>query len=203
MESDSESDEEGHGNQDHPAVDDREEEDDDEGATLGTIQQQLQTLVQATTQMVGAINQLATVQQAGQVAGAVGNAGAAHANVAVAPTNPTFHRSPLAAVMEQSGYLDYSSKSIKKFYEQATRPLLGRDEKFDVEPEKFQAFMEKLEGRAKDLGCLTPGRIGMVPEDATSPLIGLVNIFADYGARTLEQVAAFERTYLAQQNRNS
>ena len=31
VKSDSESDEEGHGNQDHPAVDDREEEDDDEG----------------------------------------------------------------------------------------------------------------------------------------------------------------------------
>ena len=96
--------------------------------------------------MVGAINQLATVQQAGQVAGAVGNAGAGNATVAAAPTNPTFHRSLLAAVMEQSGYLDYSSKSIKKFYEQAPRPLLGRDKKFDVEPEKFQAFMEKLEG---------------------------------------------------------
>ena len=42
----------------------------------------------------------------------------------------------------------------------------------------------------------------MVPEDTTSPVIGLVNIFADYGARTLEQVAAFEQTYLAQQNQN-
>ena len=32
--------------------------------------------------------------------------------------------------------------------------------------------MEKLEGRAKDLGCLSPGQIGMVPEDATLSLIG-------------------------------
>ena len=116
MESDSESDDAGHGNQDQPAVDDREDdEEEDDPATLDSIQQQLQTLVQATTSMVGAINQLATIQQAGQAAGAAGaagNVGAANANVAAAPTNPTFHRSLLAAVMEQSGYLDYSSNSF-------------------------------------------------------------------------------------------
>ena len=135
--SDTDSDEEGHGNQDHPAVDDREDDDDDDDdddngdptTMLGTIQQQLQTLVQATTSMVGAINQLATVQQAGQGARAAGNAGAANATVEAAPTYPTFHRSLLATVMKQSGYLDYSSKSIKKFYKQATRSLLGRDKK--------------------------------------------------------------------------
>ena len=126
--------------------------------------------------MVGAINQLSAVQQVGQDAGAVKNAGASNANAGAGPTNPTFHRRPLAAIMEQSGYLDYSSKSMKKFYKQATRSLLGRDEKFNVEPEKFQAFMKKLEGRAKDLGCLTPGWIGMVPKNATTSFIGMVNI---------------------------
>ena len=133
VESDSESDDDaGHGNQDQPAVDDREDDDDEEddpATTLGSIQQQLQTLIQATTTMAGAINQLANAQQTGQAAGTTGNAGTEAATVAASPANPTFHRSPLAAVMEQSGYLDYSSKSIKKFYKQATRSLLGRDKK--------------------------------------------------------------------------
>ena len=78
---------------------------------LGTIQQQLQALTQATTSMAGAINQLATIQQAGQAAGAAGNAGAANATVAAAPANQKFHRSLMATILEQSSYLDYSSKS--------------------------------------------------------------------------------------------
>ena len=43
----------------------------------------------------------------------------------------------------------------------------------------------------------------MVPEDHNLPNIGMSNIFEDCGSRTLEQVAGFKKTYLAQQNRNA
>jgi hypothetical protein len=112
-----------------------------------------------------------------------------------------FHRAPLAAV--PAGVIDYSTKEGKKHHEMATKPLFPKDEKFDVEPAKFQTFMHMLASRAKDLGFIQQGRIGMVPQDLIQPNAPLSNIFEDYGTRSLEQVRAHEETYIAVQNRNA
>ena len=61
-----------------------------------------------------------------QVAGTKGNAGAAAATVAASSANLKCQGSLMAAVMEQSSYLDYSYRTIKKFHKQATRSLLRR-----------------------------------------------------------------------------
>ena len=108
-------------------------------------------LVQATTSMAGPISQLANAQQMGQ------GAGATNATIAAAPTNRAFHRSPLAAVMEQSNCL-HTLISPSQSSQVATRFLLVMDEKFDIELEKFQVVVEKLEGWARDLDCCTQDR---------------------------------------------
>jgi hypothetical protein len=113
--------------------------------------------------------------------------------------NPQFLLSPLET--SAAGVIDYSTKDGKKLHERATKPLFGKDDLFDVEPSRFDAFMHKLATRAKDLGWTTANRIGQVPADAAQPNANTVNIFEDYGTRTLEQVQAFERTYLATQTR--
>ena len=48
-----------------------------------------------------------------------------------------FLRTPLRAGIGQQ--LDFSTKQGRKYYEQATRSLFSTDEKFDVEPSRFQA----------------------------------------------------------------
>lgn len=181
---------------------DRDEEEESEEEAEGEQLQQgpqqpaqqdvLNALAQAATQMAQVMAQMQQVQQQA----------AAQAPPAPIPQG-LFHRSPLSAVPSAGGYLDYTSKTTRKFYEQATKPLFGSSEKFEVEPEKFQTFMERLTGRCKDMGCLAVDRIGMVPENATVPNSPRANIFTDYGSRTLEQVTQYETTYLANQDRNS
>ena len=115
--------------------------------------------------------------------------------------NPTFHQTPFNAM--GNGVIDYSTKEGKKFHERATAPILPKDEKFDVEPNKFPIFMHRLAVRAKDLGMTTAGTIGMVPADAAQAAADLANIFEDYGSRTYEQVLGYEQTYRALQERQA
>ena len=53
-----------------------------------------------------------------------------------------FSRSPLQA--HQGNILDYTSRDIRKYYELATKPLFPDAEKFQVEPDKFQTFINLL-----------------------------------------------------------
>ena len=55
---------------------------------------------------------------------------------------PAFYRSPLTAV--PAGIYNYTSKDGKKHYEQATVPLFRKEDKHNVELDKFKTFMEKL-----------------------------------------------------------
>ena len=53
-----------------------------------------------------------------------------------------FSCSPLQAY--QGNILDYTSRDICKYYELATKPLFPDTEKFQVEPDKFQTFINLL-----------------------------------------------------------
>ena len=109
-----------------------------------------------------------------------------------------FTTSPLSTC---TGVIDYSTKEAAEFYKNATRSLLPKEEKFQLEPLNLNTFLARLRDRAKDLNMMANGAIGQVPEDATVQGSPTVNLFVNYGSRTLEQITAHERTYLNQQGR--
>ena len=125
--------------------------------------QQIEALVAAANVMATAVtNQTQVIQQLGQ---ALQNTQQPQQQQPQQQQPPlAFHKSPLTAV--PAGIYDYTSKDGKKHYEQAMAPLFGKKDKYIVEPDKFKTFMEKLKGRAKDIGLINPNWIGMVPEDA-------------------------------------
>ena len=113
------------------------------------------------------------------------------------PAQVAFHRSPLGTALPNQ-LIDYSTKEGKKFHSLATRPLFPKDEYFDVEPDKFPTFMTLLMGRCKDLGFTATGGMCMVPPDAANPQDGdPINTVEDFGRASMEQIRAWETTFLA------
>ena len=113
-----------------------------------------------------------------------------------------FSRSPLQA--HQGTILDYTSRDIRKYYELATKPLFPDAEKFQVEPEKFQTFINLLFQRLMDLGMFRINGNCMIPLDPLNPGIGTpINMVSDYGRVTLEQVTAWVQTFIQGNTRNS
>ena len=113
-----------------------------------------------------------------------------------------FSRSPLQA--HQGTILDYTSRDIRKYYELATKPLFPDAEKFQVEPEKFQTFINLLFQRLMDLGMFRINGNCMIPLNPLNPGIGTpINMVSDYGRVTLEQVTAWVQTFIQGNNRNS
>ena len=103
---------------------------------------------------------------------------------AVQPAPPAvgpFIRTPLRANI--ANVLDYSSnKEHRKAYKAMTEPLFPQDQKFDVEPNQFQTFMNLLNVRARDIGLMEPGQIALIPQNPIAPLIGpYVNVIEEYG----------------------
>ena len=91
-----------------------------------------------------------------------------------------FSRSPLQA--HQGNVLDYTSRDIRKYYELATKPLFPDAEKFQVEPDKFQTFINLLFQRLMDLGMFGNNRNCMIPLDPLNPGIGNpITMVSDYG----------------------
>ena len=108
-----------------------------------------------------------------------------------------FNRSPLGATTPGEP-INYSTKEGKKFHSLATKSLFPKDEYFDVEPSKFRTFMTFLSGRTKDLGFTSAGGICMVPPNAGTPNIGeRINTVEDFGRASMEQIKAWEITFLA------
>ena len=119
-----------------------------------------------------------------------------------APAAGPFLRTPLGVGV--ATVLDYGSKDKQKLYKEATKSLFDTGSKFDVEPSNFQTFINLLHVRARDLGMLEPGRNMMVPPDPANPNVGVpINSIEDYGRTTMEQITAWESTFIAGNNRNS
>ena len=112
-----------------------------------------------------------------------------------------FLRTPLRAGIGQQ--LDFSTKQGRKYYEQATRSLFSTDEKFDVEPSRFQLFINLLNTRARDLGMLEDGSNAKVPLDLAAPGANQVDLINDYGRVTLAHVTAWEQSFIAGNSRKS
>ena len=113
-----------------------------------------------------------------------------------------FSRSPLQA--HQANVLDYTSRDIRKYYELATTPLFPDAEKFQVEPYKFQTFINLLFQQVMDLGMFGNNGNCMIPFDPLNPGNGVpINMVSNYGRVTLEQVTAWVLTFIHGNNRNS
>ena len=120
----------------------------------------------------------------------------------VAPAAGPFLRTPLGVGV--ANVIDYGSKEKQKLYKEATKSLFDTGSKFDVEPSNFQTFINLLHVRARDLGMLEPGSNMMVPPDPSNPAVGVpINSILDYGRTTMEQITAWEETFIAGNNRNS
>ena len=114
----------------------------------------------------------------------------------------TFSHSPLQA--RQGNVLDYTSRDIRKYYELATKPLFPDAEKFQVEPDKFQTFINLLFQQLMDLGMFGNNGNCMIPYDPLNLGNGVpINMVSDYGRVTLEQVTAWVLTFIHGNNRNS
>ena len=130
-------------------LEEEEEEDDERGEeeaapAVGPIGPELQAILTALG--MAADRMVTALEQAAQVAGAVIGGGAPPPPTAGA--NP-FIRTPLQANTGQ--VLDLYAKEGRKYFKSATRSLFPSDEKFDVEPNNFQLFIQLLANRYKDL----------------------------------------------------
>ena len=145
----------------------------------------------------------ALVQALNNASTAIQNAIAQAAAGPGAPVAGPFLRTPLRSGIANT--LDFGTKEGRKYYEQATRSLFSTDEKFDVEPGRFQLFVNLLHTRARDLGMLENGANCMVsipaPPGGVAP--PAVNMITDYGRLTLEQIKAYETTFIGLNTRNS
>ena len=114
----------------------------------------------------------------------------------------TFSHSPLQA--HQGNVLDYTSRDIHKYYELATKPLFPDMEKFHVEPDKFQTFINLLFQWLMVLGMFGSNTNCVIPLDLLNPGNGVpINMVSDYGHVTLEQLTAWVMTFIQGSNRNS
>lgn len=184
------------------------------GATLVAINATLNMMQNAIQGMNAAVEANAEIGQAAQAAAqaatqigqAVAQAvqAATAALPALAPAeapDQEFLRTPLAK--HSDGVIRFDSKAGSKYYEQATQSLFSTNERFDVEPNRFQMFINLLHNRAKDLGMLKAGANAMVPVDVDNPAGEAIDSIAAYGSTTLAQVTAWETTFINTESRNS
>ena len=160
-----------------------------------------QLLAVATAMATAAANQATALTDLGAAITQMNqNQGGGGGGVQPPPQGAAFTRSPLSFGNDP---IDYNTKAGAKYHERATKPLMPKGSPFGVEPNALGTFMNRLADRAKDMGWLRAGRIGMVPQDTAIQNSPTVNIFENYGSRTLEQITAYERTIVATETRNS
>lgn len=184
-----------------PPSDDEEDDNQPQGA-LDAINQNLH-VIQAV--MVNMAQAVAAATAMGQAATQAANAAMAAAqqpqpNQPIPPVvNPVvpFIRSPLAS--QVGTVMDLNSKEGRKQYKDATVSLFPATEKFDIEPNKFQTFIDLLHLRTKTLGMLVQGANAMVPTAVGPP----IDSIADYGRTTMAEVVAWETTFINTPTRNS
>ena len=104
-----------------------------------------------------------------------------------------FFLSPAQSI---TGIIDYSTTEGRKYYERSISKL--RDELFDCEDD-LHLFIDALKERAEEMGWSIPG-VGItdIPLEPLNPDTQYVNILERHGELTLDQVCAFEATYISQ-----
>ena len=111
---------------------------------------------------------------------------------------PPFYLNPAGAMV---GILDFTQVESRKYYHKATKRL-DSEELFDCSPENMHHFLKLLEYRAQENGWDDYVRgILWIPEDSTDPASELRYLPNEYGRVTLQQITAFEQSYLGTQQR--
>ena len=117
-------------------------------------------------------------------------------NATAPPPAEPFLRTPLQVKVNDT--IDFNSKEGRWYHEMATKSLFPDGEKFDVEPAKFQTFMNLLFTRLRDLGMFQLNKNCMIP------IAGIqINMVTDYGHVTLADVTAHVATFITTNTRNS
>ncbi len=100
-----------------------------------------------------------------------------------------------------SGQLDFSTTEGRKLYSYATASIYGSSEDhFDCSASGLHSFLKELGRRARQYGwdisvCEVPKAINDQGGES------LVNLITNHGELTLEQIQAFEKTYIFGQSR--
>ena len=111
-----------------------------------------------------------------------------------------FYLNPSSAMV---GTLDFSRSDARKFYTKATNRL-DSEELFDCTPSNMYHFLKLLNHRANEYGWDDEiGGVLWIPEDTDDQNCDLHYLPTEYGQVTLEQIGAFERSYLGRQQRSA
>ena len=112
----------------------------------------------------------------------------------------TFHLNPAGAMV---GILDFTKSRSRKFYQTATKKL-DPDELFDCTPGNMYHFLKLLDHRAKEFGWGDEiSGVLWIPEDINDQNSDLRYLPTEYGRVTLEQITAFEKSYLGTERREA
>ena len=105
-----------------------------------------------------------------------------------------FALSPTLAV---AGIIDYTSREGRNIFTYATTKL--DEELYDCKPEGLYQFLQAIKGRAHEYGWDDDiGGILHIPEDVLDIASPTNNLLESYGMISMEQIRAFEETYIDQ-----
>ena len=117
-------------------------------------------------------------------------------NATAAPPAGPFLHTPLQVNMDNP--IDFASKEGHRYHEMVTKSLFPDGEKFDVEPSKFQIFMNFLFTHLHDLGMFLVNKNCMIPSAGIQ-----INMVTDYGQITLADITSHVVTFITTHSRNS
>ena len=113
----------------------------------------------------------------------------------------TFHLNPAASFR---GTLDYTDSASKKMYKSATSSLFDATEKYNCEPGEMLNFLRELNTRAIEYGWDDEiSGVLWIPEDINDQTSELRYLPKEYGVISMEEISAFERTYLGRELRTA
>ena len=113
---------------------------------------------------------------------------------------PQFFLNPSSALV---GTLDFSRPEARKYYTKATKKL-DTEELFDCTPGNMYHFLKLLTHRANEYGWDDEiSGILWIPEDINNQNSELRYLPTEYGRVTIDQIAAFERSYLGTERRET
>jgi hypothetical protein len=101
------------------------------------------------------------------------------------------------------GIIDLTTRDGVKYFERASKSVFDDGATYEADDEQMHNFTKGVKERGEEYGWISPGGgILMIPPDPLQPMIGPhVNIVTNYGEKTLEEVRAWETTFLATQTR--
>ena len=111
---------------------------------------------------------------------------------------PAFALTPATAV---GGIIDYTTAAGRKLYSSATAKL--EEDLFDCTADDLYAFLKALKDRAREFGWDEQGvGIMSIPDDPANP-VNFRSLIDHHGEITIDDLMAFEQTYVGAQNRSA